>query len=288
MKKVKTRGDKVFDIVNYSFFIFLSFIMLYPFWHQICLSFSDANLSKTGGFFFWPRGFTAVGYEIVLTSRYIWIAIGNSVFVTLFCVAIGVFITCGIAYFLSKKHVPGVKTLNVLVLLTFLFTGGIIPTYLVVVRTGLIDSLWSLILPAVFSPYNIIIVRAFMVNIPEALEESAKIDGAGYGTIFFRIILPLSGPVIATISIWVAVYAWNDYFSALLYTRSQDKYTLPLLVRDIVVGASDMANLEVSSMTNASVINAATIVIATVPILIVYPFLQKYFTKGIMLGSVKG
>lgn len=288
MGNVKTTGDKIFDIINYAFFAVLGLVMAYPIWHQVCLSFSNAQLAKTGGFFFWPRQFTTEGYEVVLTSSYIWVAFRNSVFITVMSVLLGVLITCGIAYLLSKSHVPGVKTLSTFVLITFLFSGGMIPTYLVVVNTGLRDNLWALIIPTLFAPYNIIITKSFIRGIPGALEESALIDGANYATIFFKIILPLSKPVMATLAIWVAVSAWNDYLPGLLYTRSKSNYILPLLVRDIVLGASDMSTLEVAAITNAEIINAATIVIATVPILIVYPFLQKHFTKGIMLGAVKG
>ncbi len=288
MRHVKTKSDIIFDSLNYVFFAFLAIIMIYPLWHQVCLSFSDSSAAKTGGFFFYPRDFTTIGYEIVLTSRYIWVAFFNSVFITVTAVVLGVFCTCGFAYFLSKKHIPYSKQFSILVLITFLFNGGMIPTYLTVVNTGFRDTLWAIIIVGLFAPYNIIIVRSFMRQLPSALEESALIDGAGYGTIFFRIVMPLSKPVIATISIWVAVSAWNEYMPGLLYTRSKSNYILPLLVRDIVMGASDMANLEVSASTNADIINAATIIIATVPILIVYPFLQKHFTKGIMLGAVKG
>lgn len=288
MSNVKTKGEKLFDILNYICFALLSIIMVYPIWHQVCLSFSDPSLAKSGGFFLWPRAFSLTGYEIVLSSAYIWVALFNSIFVTLLTVILGVFFSCGIAYLLSKKEVPGSKLIMVLVLFSFLFTGGMIPTYMIVKATGLINTLWSLIIPVLFAPYNIIIIRNFMQNLPTSLEEAALIDGAGYFTIFFRLILPLSKPVIATVSIWVAVSQWNGYMNALLYIFDKANYVLPLLIREIVMGASEMANLETYSLTNADVINAATIVIATVPILLVYPFLQKYFTKGIMIGAVKG
>lgn len=288
MHNVKTKSDKIFDAINYIFFAILSVVMAYPIWHQVCLSFSDASLAKSGGFFFWPRNFTLDAYGIVLSSRYIWVAFFNSVIITLGAVLFGVTISCAVAYLLSKKEVPGSKMLMLMVLFAFLFTGGMIPTYMVVKQTGLMNTLWALIIPVLFAPYNIIIMRNFLESIPSSLEESALIDGAGYFTIFFRLILPLSKPVIATVSIWVAVGQWNGYMNALLYIRDKAKYVLPLLVRDIVMGASDMANIEVNAMTNADVINAVTIVVATIPILIVYPFLQKYFTKGIMLGAVKG
>ncbi len=288
MHNVKTRSDHIFDIINYTFFVVLAITMIYPIWHQVCLSFSDSALAKTGGFFFWPRGFTTAGYKIVLGSRYIWRAFINSVIITVAGVFFGVLFSCGIAFLLSKRNVPGSGILMRLVLFSFLFTGGIIPTYMVVKMTGLVNSLWALVIPILFAPYNIIIIRNYMQSLPLSLEESALIDGAGYFTIFFKLVMPLSKPIIATVAIWVAVSQWNGYMNGLLYIHDKDWYILPLLVREIVMGASDMAEQEVAVMTNADVINAVTVVVATVPIMVVYPFLQKYFTKGIMLGAVKG
>lgn len=284
----KRKKIKTFDVINYTFFGILAVIMAYPIWHQFMLSLSDSYLSKSGGFFFWPRGFDLSGYSTVLTSRYIWVAFTNSLIITVAGVIFALIVNCGFGYFLSKKEIKGSKLFMILVLFTFLFNGGVIPTYIVVKETGLINSLWALIIPMLFNPYNVIIIRSFFSQLPKSLEESALIDGASYGTIFFRIVLPLSKPVLATIAIWTAVGQWNGYMHGLLYIHEKDKYILPLLIRDIIIGASDLANIEVTQVVNADIINAATIVIATIPILIVYPFLQKYFTKGIMLGSVKG
>ncbi len=288
MRNVQSKEDKTFHFFNYLFFAVLSVIMVYPLWHQLMLSFSDSSLAKTGGFFFWPRGFTLIGYEIVLNSTYIWVAFWNSVFVTVVSVLLGVSLCCGFAFYLSKKEIPGSRFCMYLVVFSFLFSGGIIPTFLVVRQTGLMNSLWALIIPGIFAPYNIIIIKNFMENLPPSLEESALIDGANYFQIFFKLVMPLSKPVIATISIWVAVSNWNSYMGGLLYLTDKNKYILPLLVRDIVIGASDMATVEMSAVTNGDVINAVTIIVATVPIMLVYPFLQKYFTQGIMLGAVKG
>lgn len=279
---------KIFDKVNYLFFMVIGLVMVYPLWHQLMLSISDNFKAKSGGFFFVPRGFDLSGYEVIMSSRYIWVAFRNSLLITVVGVLIALFVNCGLAYMLSKSEIKGTKIITFLVLFTFIFNGGMIPTYVVVKQVGLINSLWALILPITFAPYNIIIIRSFFKNLPISLEESAFLDGANYAQIYFKIVLPLSKPVIATIAIWTAVNLWNNYMNGLLYIHEKSKYILPLLVRDIVIGASDMANVEVMQTVNADVINAATIVIATVPILIVYPFLQKYFTKGIMLGSVKG
>ncbi len=287
MNAFKSKGDKIFDILNYTFFILLSFVMIYPIWHQVCLSFSDSNLAKSGGFFFLPRGFDLSGYEAVFSSRYIWPAFFNSVFITVTGVVLALLVNSMFGYFLSKVEVPGSSVLMKLVLFSFLFSGGMIPTFLAVKYTGLLDSLWALVIPVIYVPYHIFILRNYFKGLPKALEESAFIDGAGFFTIFFRIVLPLSKPVLATVAIWVAVSQWNNYMGGLLYITDKTKYILPLLVRDIVLGASDLATTEMSAVTNSEIINAATIVIATLPILIVYPFMQKHFTKGVTVGAVK-
>ncbi|MDD3334965.1 MAG: carbohydrate ABC transporter permease [Eubacteriales bacterium] len=288
MKTVKYKGDKVFPVVNTVFFVLLSLTMIYPFWHQICLSLSDNNLAKSGGFFLLPRGFDTAGYQVVFTSRYIWTAFLNSIFITVVTMLLSLLFCSGLAFLISKSHVRFSRSLKLLVLFSFLFNGGMIPTYLVVKSTGIINTLWALIIPVLFAPYNILIIASFFKEMSPSLEESALIDGANYSTVFFRIVLPLSKPVLATVAIWIAVSQWNSYLNGLLYINDRSKYILPLLIRDIVLSASDLANLEAFSMTNTDIINAATIVIATLPILIVYPFMQKYFTKGIMLGAVKG
>lgn len=285
MKIKSSRRDIAFSVCNYAFFIALSICMVYPIWSQVCLSLSKSGAAQ--GLILWPKGWELAGYAAVFSSQYIWSAFGNSIIITVAAVILEIPIICGMAYFTTKKDVPGSKACMILVLFSFLFTGGMIPTYLVVKATGLMNTLAALVVPILFAPYNIIIIRNYMQSLPGELEESALIDGAGYFTIFSRIVMPLSKPIIATIAVWIMVAQWNNYMNALLYIHDQGKYILPLLVRDIVIGVSDSNRAEFS-MVNSDVINAATIVIATVPILIVYPFMQKYFTKGIMVGAVKG
>lgn len=285
MKQKWNRRDWAFPLFNYLFFALLSAVMVYPIWHQVCLSFSKSGAAQ--GLMLWPHGWDLTGYKVVLGSRYIWTAFGNSLLITISALLLEIPICCGLAYLLSKKHVPGSRLCMVLVLVSFLFSGGMIPTYLVVKATGLIDSLAALVVPILFAPYNIIIIKNYLQSLPGEIEESALIDGANYATVFWRLVLPLSKPIIATVAVWITVAQWNNYMTALLYIHDQSKYILPLLVRDIVMGASDTSSVEFSQ-TNSDIINAATIVIATVPILIVYPFMQKYFTKGITAGAVKG
>ena len=288
MKIKKSTGERIFDTFNILFFFTFSLVTFYPFWHEVCISFSDKVNALRGGIFLWPRGFNVEAYKLVLSSQYLITAFTNSLFITVLGVIISVMLGAGVAYLVSKKHLPGHKFLNMFIIISIIFNGGIIPTYLIVKGTGLVDSLWALIVLAACTPFNVVIMKNFFQNLPSSLEESALMDGASPLLIFFRIVLPLSKPVLATVSIWVAVSQWNDYMRGLIYLTDRSNYILPVLIRDIINGQSDVAGQEVMSESSTETVKAATIIIALVPILMVYPFLQKHFTKGIMLGAVKG
>lgn len=284
----KTISEKIFDVFNTVLLVLVAAATLYPIWHEICLSFSSLEEAMRGGIFLWPRNFTAAAYNSVLGSDYIWLAYGNTIFVTIVGTALSVLLTAMTAYPLAKKDLPGKNAIVSFVLFTMLFSGGMIPTYLLVKELGLINSLWALIIPGVVSAYNTFIMRNFFSTIPAELEESAFMDGANPIRIFFSIILPLSTPVLATIALWVAVGKWNDFFNALIYLNERSKYTLSLLLREIING-QEIARMtgEITESSTESVVGA-TIVVAVVPILCVYPFLQKYFVKGVLIGSIKG
>jgi putative aldouronate transport system permease protein len=195
------------------------------------------------------------------------------------------------AYPLSKRELPGVGIIIILFVLTMMFNGGIIPNYLLIRQLDLIDNLGSLVLPALISVFNMLVIKSYFESLPPSLEESAKIDGARNYTILFRIILPLSGPVLATIGLFYAVYYWNDYFNPMLYINSTSLKPLQLYLQDIVMNAdSSSFKMSAEDMMNvpAEGVRAATVIASTVPILLVYPFLQKYFIKGVLIGSVKG
>jgi ABC-type glycerol-3-phosphate transport system permease component len=201
--------------------------------------------------------------------------------------ALSVILTASTAYPLVKSGLPGKNFVTFLILFTMLFSGGIIPTYLLVKSLGLINSLWALIIPGAISAYNVLVMRSFFANLPVELEESATMDGANPIRIFFTIIFPLSTPVLATIALWEAVGLWNNFLQALIYLNDRSKYTLPVLLRDIINGQQQLQQAGIFSDTSSDSVIAATIVMSILPILCVYPFLQKYFTKGVMIGAIK-
>ncbi|MFD0682085.1 MULTISPECIES: carbohydrate ABC transporter permease [unclassified Paenibacillus] len=277
----------IFDVFNLVFLTFVALIMLYPLWHELALSLSSMEEAMRGGAFFWPRSFTLDAYRMVLGNDYIWVAYGNSIFIMVVGTIVGVLLTAMMSYPLTKEEMPIQKWILVLVLFTMLFSGGMIPTYILVKELGLINSLWSLILPTAISAFNIIIIMSFLRTLPVELEDSAMIDGANPVRIFFSIVLPLSKPVLATVSLWEAVNLWNNYLQALIYLTDKSKYTLPLMLRDVING--QVTARMTGELTGSSVdsVVAATIIVALIPILCIYPFLQKHFVKGAMLGSVK-
>ncbi len=289
----KSQAEKTFTVFNYIFFTVLSIIMLCPFWHVIMMSFSSVEATAKGGVFLWPQGFNLDTYSKVFKDPSIWSGYFTTIMVTVVGTALGTLFTATTAYPLSKKELPFGKTMNLLILFTMLFSGGMIPGYLLIKNMYLIDNRWSLILPGLISAYNVIIMRSFFSTIPESLEESARLDGANDVTIFWKIVLPLSKASIATIALFTAVGYWNDYFSSVLYINTKSRWALQAVLRYMLTNtnqAMQAAGVTVAASTNvtAATIKAASVVVATVPILCVYPFVQKYFVKGVMIGGVKG
>lgn len=281
------KGGNLFSVFNIIFLSALTLVTLYPMWREAAVSFSGMEEAMKGGLFLWPRDFTTDAYVNILHSRYLWLAYGNSLFITLVGTLIGVFLTAATAFPLIKQDLPGKKMFVLLILFTMLFSGGIIPTYLLVKNVGLINSLWSLILPTVISAYNVIVMMSFFRTLPRELDESATMDGAHAIRIFASVILPLSKPVLATIALWEAVGYWNNYLQALFYLNDKSKYVLPVLLRDIINGQTIAQMTGESTGSSTESVIAATTIMAVLPILIVYPFLQKYFVQGTLIGSVK-
>lgn len=281
-------GEVAFEAVNIILLIMISLAMLYPFWHELCLSFSSSAQATRGGLFITPREFTPAAYTQVMKNPFIWTTYANSIFCAAATTLIGVLFTAMLAYGLSKKEVAGNKLLAFLVVFCMIFQGGMIPTYLTVKALNLIDSLWALILLGIVTPYNTIIMKNFFTGMPAELEEAASIDGAGPLRIFFQIIMPLSKAVLATVGLWLAVASWNNFQGPLIYINSRSNLTLPLYIRQVIDGQLiAQATGEVTKSAVESVVGA-TIIVSLVPILCVYPFLQKYFVKGVMIGGVKG
>lgn len=289
--KVNTSmSEKVGQIFIVLFLLIFTLLCLLPFLNVLGSSFATSGEIATRPFIIIPRTFTLDAYRYILSTPTIFRSIGVSLLVTIVGTFVSMVFTSFMAYALSRKYLHGRSFFNFIVVFTMLFSGGMIPTFLVVNNLGLIDSIWSLILPSAVSAYNLIIMRNFFQGIPNSLEESAKMDGATHWGVFFRIILPLSLPSVATISLFYAVNYWNTYQAAILYINNPDKWPIQILLRQIVIVSSGM-NADASSVDivpPAQSIKMAVIVVATIPMLIVYPFAQKYFVKGAMIGSVKG
>ncbi|MCZ0702882.1 putative aldouronate transport system permease protein [Natronobacillus azotifigens] len=285
-----TKPGRVFDVFNMFFLAFVAIITLLPFLYVLAGSFATESELARRAFFIFPETFTFEAYRYVFTSE----AFVRSIFVTVGVTAVGtlvqLFFTFTMAYPMAKRQLRGRKLLINMVVFAMLFSGGMIPTFLVVQNLGLIDSYWALILPGAINPFNLIIIKNFFQNFSVELEESAKIDGASEVGIFLRIVLPLSKPILATFALFYAVGIWNDFMSPLLYLNDSSKWTLQLLLRQVTI-ASDpnaLGNLDPDYVPPAEGMKLAIIVIATLPIMLVYPFLQKHFAKGLLIGSVKG
>lgn len=265
---------------------------LYPFWYVLVLSFSGVD--KGGGIQFWPNQFSTRAYEALFRYDLVWTGYRNTIVRCVIGTTLSVFFTAMTAYPLSKRDLPFHNFFTNMILFTMLFGGGLIPTYLLVKDLNLLNSVWALILPSMLGAYNIFIVRNFFRSIPESLEESARIDGAGWFTIFLRIILPLAKPVIATVTLWILVGNWNAWFDAFIYITDSTKTVVQVILRKISIenSAVDMAAIaqrmakgegQIASKT----LETAMVVVTIIPMLITYPFLQKYYVKGIMIGSIK-
>ncbi|WP_158289391.1 carbohydrate ABC transporter permease [Paenibacillus flagellatus] len=283
----KSTGSRLFDWGNTLFLTVFCAVTFYPLWHEISMSFSSTAGALRGGLFLGPREFTVAAYESVFESSFIWLAYRNSIIVAVCGTLLHVLLTAMTAYPLNRSSLPGVKVITFLVLFTMLFGGGLIPTYLLVKSLGLINSLWALIIPGMISAFNVIVMQSFMRTIPDEIEESATIDGANPLRIFFTIVLPLCKPVLATIALWECVGLWNNFMQALIYLNDKSLYTLPLLLKQIIAGQQLVAESGQTTESSTESVIAATIVVSIIPVMCVYPFLQKYFMKGTMLGSVK-
>ncbi|MBJ9992309.1 MULTISPECIES: carbohydrate ABC transporter permease [Paenibacillus] len=281
------RRFNLFAAINGAFLILLALLTFYPLWHEISLSLSSSEQASRGGLFLWPRNLTFGAYGIVLRSEQLWLAYRNSIVITGAGTILSVFFTATTAYPLVKSHLPGRRLFTGLILFTMLFSGGIIPHYLLVKQLGMINTLWSMIIPGMISAFNVIIMLNFFRSLPEEIEESATMDGANPIRILFTIIFPLSAPVLATVALWEAVGKWNNFFQAFLYLNDKSLYTLPVLIREIIDGQQAESLTGKLVETSQESVIGTTIIVSVIPILLVYPFLQKYFTKGVLLGSVK-
>jgi ABC-type glycerol-3-phosphate transport system permease component len=259
--------------------------------HIIALSFSSLEPIISGRVTFWPKEFQLDAYKIVLRDKSMIQSIFYTVYLTIIGTAVSLIVTIFAAYPLSKKDLKGRGLILQMIVFTMLFSGGMIPTYLVVKELGLIDSTWSLILPGLINVFNMLIVKTYFTSsIPDGIEESALIDGCNEIRMLFRIILPISMPIIATIGLYYAVSYWNTFFNCLIYINDPEKFTLQLKLRQLIILDQNSASRDIDELSRqvSESIKSASIVITSLPILLVYPWLQKHFVKGVMLGAVKG
>ncbi|TCM99551.1 carbohydrate ABC transporter membrane protein 2 (CUT1 family) [Paenibacillus sp. BK033] len=292
-KQYRSASGTAFDITNVILLSAISLLAVLPFIYIIAGSFaSDAELTKRAVFLI-PKTFTTAAYQFIFSTDTILQSIKVSLYVTVVGTAVNLFFTVTMAYALSKRNLMGRNTVLNLIVFSMLFGGGLIPTYLVVRDLHLLDSFWALMLPGAISAFNLIIVKNFFQELPAELEEAAKIDGCTELGLLWKIVLPLSMPVLATFTLFYAVGHWNNFYSALLYINDPQKWPLQVMLRQIVL-LSQTAAGDINSMDPNFVappdqsIKMAVIVIGTIPILLVYPFLQKHFAKGVLIGSVKG
>lgn len=287
-----TLGEKIFSFFNTIFLIFVAFVSVYPLLYTLSISLSSAAEAARMGFHLYPREISLSAYKMVFANEELYQAYGNTIARTVLGTAGALIVTSMFAYPMSRSHMPLKRPIMLILIFAMLFDGGIIPLYLLIKNFGLIDNRLVYILPSLISAYNCIILINSFKALPESLMESAKLDGASEMTILFRIIIPLSKPVLATVGLWAAVGHWNTWMDGLLYINSNDKQILQIFLQRIVKQSqlsmeSGLTNVDVMSYTSET-ITSATIMVTILPILLVYPYIQKYFVKGIMLGSVKG
>jgi putative aldouronate transport system permease protein len=286
-------GTRVFGAVNATLLVLLCAVMLYPFVTVLAQSFSSAGAINAGRVSFWPVGFNVDTYTAVMSNGTFWRNYANTVLYTGVGTTIAMALTTTYAYVLSKKHLKGRNALIGIAVFTMFFNGGLVPNYVLISSLGMKNTMWAIVLPGAISVFNLLVMKSFFENLPKDIEEAAQIDGLGWYGIFARIVLPLSKAVIATMVLFYSVAFWNDWFNAFLYLDKNELFPVTLFLRNLIAGASTTASegAAAAGSTTALVsanIQAVTMILTVIPILCVYPFVQRYFVSGIMLGSVKG
>ncbi|ANS75639.1 ABC transporter permease [Paenibacillus yonginensis] len=290
----RTKGEFVFDLLNNILMVLICFATLYPIWYVLINSFNDGKDAMLGGIYWWPRIFSIENYKAVFNNAGILTAMWLTVAKTLVGVFAHVFFTAMVAYAFSRRDLIGGKLYILLGTITMIFSGGLIPTYLLIRDLHLLDNFLVYIIPVLFSFFDLIIFMTFFRDIPDGLEEAGRIDGANDWTIFLKIVLPVSMPVLATIALFHGVYQWNDYFTGIIYINNESLQPIQTFLYRVVAQSSSnimttalQGNAVTKSVTSQSV-KLATMVVTTLPIVFAYPFLQRYFVKGMMIGSIKG
>ncbi len=293
MVESKRASDKLFHVANYTILTLVLIVTLYPCWYVVIASISDpVKLYAGSRLLLVPRGFSIKSYEIIMEHAALWRSYANTLFYVSASTVLGLTLTVLGAYVLSRRDLPGKRAMLVIITITMFFGGGLIPTYLVVVGLGLVNTVWAMILPSAISTFNMIMMLTYFRGLPASLEESAYIDGANDFVILFRIIVPLSYPVIAVISLYIIVSSWNSYIPATIYLRNRDLFPLQVILREILISGSSNLDTITSGYDDFAAysesVKYTTIIVSTLPVLMAYPFLQRFFVKGVMLGAIKG
>ena len=293
--KNQTAGDKIFYIVNFIFLTLFFIIVLYPVIFVVSASFSSGTAIQSGNVVFLPVNPDLTGYKTVFNTPSVWLGFRNSLFYTIAGTVINIAMTMTAAYCLSRSDVPGRNFIMLLFTFTMFFNGGLIPTYLLIRNLKMLNTPWALIIPGAIGVYNMIIAKTFIQNsIPSELLEAAKIDGCGDFYYYIRIVLPLSSAIIAVLVLFYGVGHWNSYFNALIYLHNRGLYPLQIILREILMATQidpstvTDPELQMRLANMAAVIKYALIVVTAVPVIVIYPFVQKYFVTGVMIGSIKG
>lgn len=282
-------GSRIFNVINITLLIFLALITFYPFWDCLVVSVSSLKSYLSTGIHLWPSEWSFEGYAYMLKTVELWTSYANSIFITVAGTAVNMLITIMAAYVLSKRDLKGQRILMFFAVFTMMFSGGIIPTYMIIKSLGLMNSLWSMILPSAVNTYNLIVLRNFFMDLPRELEEAAKLDGCTDVGILFKIMVPISKPAITTVTLYYAVDHWNDFFSAVMYINDRKKWPLQLFLRSMLFeNDAAYSGSGESLFLLGQPMKMAAVMMSLLLIMCAYPFFQKYFTKGVMTGAVKG
>ncbi|SJZ63863.1 putative aldouronate transport system permease protein [Pilibacter termitis] len=292
-------GDRVFVGFNYLFVIAATLVVLYPLIYIISASVSDPSTVQSGEMWLLPKGFTWEGYERILANQDIWMGYKNTIIYTVLAVIINLAVTIPCAYALSRPELYGKNFFVKFMMITMFISGGMIPTYLLIKQLGMLNSIWALLIPSATGVYNIVVTRSFFqTTIPRELEEAAIVDGCSDFRIFFQIVLPLSAPILAVIALFVGVGRWNGFMDALIYLSDRAKFPLQMILRELLILQDMSSNATASNASIQEVLNRkrelvgiikyGIMIVSTLPIIVVYPFLQRYFVKGMLVGSLKG
>ncbi|WHE05995.1 carbohydrate ABC transporter permease [Thermoanaerobacterium thermosaccharolyticum] len=288
----ETKQYKIFKIVNTIIMIIVILVTLYPFWYLVSLSLSSEKYVYAGLVSIFPRGFTLKTYQVLLAEKEFWTSYKNTIIYTIVGTLISLFLSTLLAYPLSKKRLKGRGIILGFVVFTMFFSGGLIPTYLLVNALGMRNTIWGVVLPGAVSTFNVIVMKTFFEGIPTELEEAAQVDGMSTYGILLKIILPLSKPIMYVMALFYAVGVWNNWFGPFIYLDDNTKFPVALYLRNIIVGSQQTAVSSTSDVNNLAQISAtlksASVILTSIPIMMVYPFIQKYFVQGVMIGSLKG